>query len=86
MTERAPVDEVAAVEEGDAGEILEGGSDEVIVVAGAADGRIGSETGEDGVAESARCCISVGCTVFDLGHWCSLLQCVWLVEGLSCVH
>jgi hypothetical protein len=28
----------------------------------------------------------VGCTVFDLGHWCSLLQCVWLVEGLSCVH
>ncbi|OQB89455.1 MAG: hypothetical protein BWX86_02455 [Verrucomicrobia bacterium ADurb.Bin122] len=46
-----PVDEVAAVEDRDAGKIGEGGIDEVIILAHAADGGIGIEAGEDGIAE-----------------------------------
>ena len=37
VAEGAPVDEVAAVEERDAGEVFEGGGDEVVVVYGAAE-------------------------------------------------
>ena len=47
------VDEVAAVEERDAGEVFEGGGDEVVVVSGAVDRGIGGKTGDDGVFEGA---------------------------------
>jgi ribosomal protein L12E/L44/L45/RPP1/RPP2 len=43
------VHQVAAVEDRDAGEVLEAGTDEVVVVAHAADARIRVEAGDHGV-------------------------------------
>jgi hypothetical protein len=49
VADLGPVDEVFAVEDGYAGEIPEGGVDEIVIVADAADAGIGIEAGEDGV-------------------------------------
>ncbi len=49
MADLLPVHQVAAVEDGDAGEVLEAAGDEVEVAADAADGRIGMEAGDDRV-------------------------------------
>jgi len=54
VADLGPVDEVFGVEDGDAGEIVEGGVDEVIVVIHAAEGGIGMEAGDDGVEVFAR--------------------------------
>ena len=50
MAELGPVHQVAAVKDRDAGEIGEGGVDQVIVVADAAHAGIGIESGEDRIA------------------------------------
>jgi hypothetical protein len=51
VADELPVDEVAAVVDGDAGEILKGAANEVKIFADADDTGIGRKTGDDGVLE-----------------------------------
>jgi len=48
------MDQVAAVKDGQTGEIFEGGCDQIIIATNATNGRIGIKTGQDGMAKIFR--------------------------------
>jgi hypothetical protein len=49
VTDLAPIDQIAAVEDGYAGKILERTGHQVVVILVAADAGVGIETGNDGI-------------------------------------
>ena len=49
-----PVDQVLGMPDGNAGKVVEGGVDQIVIVADAADGGIGIEPGDDGVKVLVR--------------------------------
>jgi hypothetical protein len=53
VADRAPVNPIAAVVDRQAGEELERRVDQVKIVTDAADGRVGVEPGQDGIAEGS---------------------------------
>ena len=54
MANQAPVNQILAVIDGNAGEIFEGRSNQVVIVAYATDARVGSHAGDDGLIEAGQ--------------------------------